>query len=154
MDTRIVSRLSLNLCLKNSSPMDLLFSKKSLHYLLDDYRKQLRQDIDDWSETMLLSSSEAQLIDHLVDKFTLEVPKLYPRDDWRVDKQDVRINVSHNDQRFLRVDSAPITMPGQRITLCIPFTGDADLFEFRPSIYDLNPPRASVDDRGNVYLVH
>lgn len=143
-------RISLNLCLKNSSPMDLLFSKKSLSSLLDVYRKQLRQDIDDWSETMLLSSSEAQLIDRLVDKFTLEVPKLYPRDDWRVDKQDIRIDVSHNAQRFLRVDGTPITMPGQRISLYIPFTGDADLFEFQPSTFDLNPPRASVDDRGNV----
>ena len=130
--------------------MDLLFNTKSLSQLLSAYPHLLREEIDKWPENTVLSSPESQLIDCLVSKFILDVPTLSCRNDWSVVSQDTQVDVSHDPLRRFREYGGPKTVPGQRLVLQVPFEGDADLFEFQPSTYDFNPPRARVLNQNSV----
>ena len=123
---------------------DLLFSRKNLGDLTRGYPESIRIEVDGWEENKVLGASETDVINYLVDKYTLHGPKLRPRDEWRIESEDTKVDVSHDIRRGGYGGGRPLVVPGQRIIVSVPFDGDPDLFEFRPSTFDYNPPRAKV----------
>lgn len=70
--------------------------------------------------------------------------------DWArmtVSSEDTQIDVSGEWDRVIFDRSRPFHVPATQLTFHVPYTGERDLFKFRPSTYTSNPPRAIVGER-------
>lgn len=61
-----------------------------------------------------------------------------------VSSRDVQVDVRWDQNRLITDRSQPFNLPGTEISYYIPFTGEADLFKARPSIFTSSPPRGEV----------
>ncbi len=123
---------------------DLLFNDKSLGGLIRAYPESIREEVDGWAENKVLAASETDLINFVVEKYTLHGPELRPREEWQLEGQDTKVDVSHDFRRGGYGRGRPLLVPGQRIIVRVPFNGDPDLFQFQPSSHDYSPPLAKV----------
>ena len=123
---------------------DLLFNRGSLSDLIGAYPRSMQQEVDGWDENKVLAASEADLVDYLVQRYTLDAPSLRPREDWDSNANEEQVDVSHDFRRGFGRGDRRIFVPGHRFTVRIPFEGDANLFDYRPSTFNFNPPRANI----------
>lgn len=90
-----------------------------------------------------LGRSADELAAELIERFRIE--PLEP--DWdavSASKEDAQVDVSGDQMRAVYDRSRPAYVPGTRITLHIPFVGEADLFKAKPSRFSLVPPTGVV----------
>lgn len=118
---------------------DLLFAKSDLRRALLHQESIIFSAIDKYSASKLLNTSTEDLVSHLFEKYKAEIIKL-SESEITVDQQETNVNISG---RTMWPDD-PQSVKGTKITFFIPFEGDKVLFEFQPSQFTLNPPRAKV----------
>jgi hypothetical protein len=59
--------------------------------------------------------------------------------------QEIQVDVSCDHMRCAIIDpSRPVYISGYRVVVHIPFTGEADVFKFRPSSFNWSAPQAEV----------
>lgn len=126
---------------------DTLFSRANLRDLIRNYPRSIQGEVDGWQRNKVLAASESDLVDYLVAKYVLDAPTLLPRSHWESVADEASIDVSHDPLRGGFLDGRRILIPGHRISVRVPFSGDPDLFEYRPSTYTYSPPRATVSKR-------
>lgn len=129
---------------------ETLFSQARLGDLIGDYPRAIQGEVDGWERNKVLAASESDLINYLVAKYFLDAPTLLPRDHWESVADEAAVDVSHDPMRAPFWDGRRILIPGHRVSVRVPFDGDADLFDFRPSTRNFNPPRATVSKRDSV----
>ncbi|WP_431274665.1 hypothetical protein ACQ858_22155 [Variovorax ureilyticus] len=121
-----------------------LFSSRDLRQVLDAHVEALRNEVANIDGDQLLNTAPSDLIDYLVEKFTL--PELaLRRDEWSVSEQETKVDVSRDGNRYFSPGrSGPFYVPGQRIEVYVPFDGESELFYMRASQFSTNPPRARI----------
>ena len=120
-----------------------LFCSYELRQVLENQKKAVRDEVEKIEANRLLNTAPADLAKYLEEKFRLESPRLR-REDWRVDTQETRVDVSQDSMRSIFDRSKPFYIPGQRLDVEIPFDGEPELFYCQPSTSTSNPPRAQV----------
>lgn len=96
-------------------------------------RKLSEQDLRD----------EERLIEQLVKQFEITVPTL---DETRVEatEREIQLDVSRDPNRLIFDRSRPFYIPATEVTIHVPFTGEAPLFDVQPTTFNLNPPMGEV----------
>jgi hypothetical protein len=122
---------------------DLLFYGQHLSGLLFAYPDMLTKDIEGVSRNAILNTSLSDLADHLVAKYTCDIPRLRPDLAHQLDPEDVPIDVSYDISRSFR-DDGPHYLQGTQYTLVVPFEGDPDFFGFQPSTFYSSGVRGEV----------
>lgn len=120
-----------------------LFSDLDLHAVIVDYRKRIQAEIEGLEQNRLLNTSEQDLADYFVEKFTLEPPVLI-KDEMIADQHETKVDARYHGHRWIEDTTRPAYIPGQRIDIEIPFTGEADLFKARASTYTMSPPSGRI----------
>lgn len=123
-----------------------LFSDFDLRAVMESQRNALQAEVDELEQNRLLNTSEQDLIDYFVDKYTIEPPVLL-RDEITADQREIKVDARHHGDRWIRDASRPFYIPGQQIDIEIPFTGEADLFKTRASTYSSAPPQGRVSNQ-------
>lgn len=123
-----------------------LFASHDLRAIIENQRNSLRQEVEQMDANRLLNTSPADLSRYFVEKYNLTAPMLR-RDNWSADEQETQIDVSNDPNRWITDRNRPCLIPGQRVTIEVPFEGEAELFYARASTSSTNNPRAEV--RGN-----
>jgi hypothetical protein len=120
-----------------------LFSRGDLHATLENVTQRIVEDVEQTPEDHLLHADEEEWVAALVERRRLDVPKLgEPSMD---PPREIQVDVSRETQsRWIDDPSTPTYIPGYRVTVHIPFTGDGAIFLLRPSTFSLSPPRAEV----------
>ena len=126
------------------SRSDLLFYGKDLSALIRGYEAALNKEVEQWERNRILASSESDLVTYLVEKYTLDPPRLL-RDQIHIDSEgETKIDVSRRFNYDVWERDSPHFIPGSYVTVAIPFEGDGDLFGYKASTFNLNPPRGRV----------
>ncbi|MGH2852630.1 MAG: hypothetical protein ACRDLF_00340 [Solirubrobacteraceae bacterium] len=120
-----------------------LFSRGDLRATLENVTQRIVEDVEQTPEDHLLHADEEEWVAALVERRRLDAPELgEPSMD---PAEEIQVDVSRETQSRLILDpSTPTYMPGYRVTVHIPFTGDGAIFMLRPSTFSLSPPRAEV----------
>ena len=127
-----------------NSESDLLFIGKDLSALIRGYEAEIHREVDGWERNRVLASSESDLVTYLVEKYTLQPPRLLV-DQMHIENEgEAKIDISGRFEYDVRDRSRPFHVPGAFVVVAIPFEGDGDLFEFKASTFNLNPPRGRV----------
>ena len=125
---------------------DLLFNNDKLSNVLTGQERMISNEIDSLGEDRVLNSSLEDLCDYLIEKYKVE-PIVIDEPGIQVDYGDARIDVSNMFQYAVFDRDTPTFVSGTRVTFFVPFSGDPNLFKYRPSTFNFNPPRGMV--RGN-----
>jgi hypothetical protein len=120
-----------------------LFSQGDWLSLNQGLPEKMRQEIVALPPQRILSSSLDDLCDYFVDSYSMEVPVLQ-KDGIVVDQQEKDIDVSRDWGRDWSTPG-PHYMKGTEISVCIPFSGNPDLFRVRPNTFSSNPPSGEVN---------
>jgi hypothetical protein len=131
---------------------DYLFGEGDLRNALESHAGALDAEIARAAEEHLMQVDEDEWVAALVERYHVEAPELQ-RDQWWMDPpEEVKVDVRGDPGRDIRDPSRPALANGVRVVVHVPFTGEGDLFRFRPSSFNWNPPSADVRD-GEVRLV-
>ena len=129
---------------------DAEFGKRSAVFwkgavrLIHAYEAEIHREVDGWERNRVLASSESDLVTYLVEKYTLQPPRLLV-DQMHIENEgEAKIDISGRFEYDVRDRSRPYHVPGSFVVVAIPFEGDGDLFEFKASTFNLNPPRGRV----------
>ena len=127
-----------------TAPDELLFCKFDNFSLLQSQETELNSEVNSYPSNALLNTSEQDICAYFVQKYTIAVPELR-EDEITVTQEEEQVDVSGDPQRFISNRNRPFYIPGTKITFEVPFSGNGQLFQCRPSSFDLNPPRALVN---------
>jgi len=122
---------------------DLLFYGTDLSDVLRGNLEQAKQDVEGISATQFRHSGDEDIVAHVYSKRTI-TPIELNEDSMEMDTEETQVDVRHDFNRAVFDKSKPCMIPGLRITVCIPFSGNANLWHCQPSSYTLNPPRGVV----------
>ena len=126
------------------SRSDLLFHGKDLSALVHGYEDAIKKEVEKWERNRILASSESDLVTYLVEKYTLDAPRLL-RDQVHIASEgETKIDIRGRFEYDVRNRNSPCFIPGSYVTVAIPFEGDGDLFGFQASAFNFNPPRGRV----------
>jgi hypothetical protein len=122
---------------------DLLFSKSDLRSVLDAQLQSLSDRVlkvdpsrfETESDEMLSASIASELV---VSPLELEEEEI------SVSSRDTKVDVSRDFDRAVLDRSQPAYIDGVEVIYHLPFRGDKELLECRPSSFTFNPPRAVI----------
>lgn len=123
---------------------DFLFNSKYLRDLILACETAIGKEVESWERNRVLAASEPDLIAYLVEKYTLDPPRLL-RDQIHIESEgETKIDVSRRWDYGAFDSEGPHHVPGSYVTIAIPFEGDPDLFQFQANIFSASPPRGHV----------
>ncbi|QDG93869.1 hypothetical protein NIBR502774_14905 (plasmid) [Rhizobium sp. NIBRBAC000502774] len=118
-----------------------LFCKVSSYQVREAQSKLVTTEIATIPEGRILNASIEDLVNYIFDKFVINVPELDVHNA-AVDQSEAQVKVLGFMYGLERGRSQSV--PGMKVTLEIPYTGDQVLFSVQPSTFNMSPPRASV----------
>lgn len=127
-----------------------LFSEIDMHGLIEAQKKALESEVMGFDGNRLLNTSVDDLCEYLVQKYRLDPPVLL-KDQAVADQHEAQVDVSQHRDRDVRDRSRPFHLAGTRVTLEVPFEGEADFFRVCPSTFTSAPPTGDI--RGNTLVM-
>lgn len=129
---------------------DLLFCSVDMHSAIEQSRMKCLEMVDTIDGDRLLNSSTDELANYFAEEHAFNVPVLL-EDEIVADQQEVDIDVSQEQMRFIHDRSSPYYITGTKVTIEIPFEGDGGFFQVQPNPFSLSPPRGVVS-QGRVII--
>jgi len=129
---------------------DLLFCNVDWHSVAEHQKREMANAIDGYDADQLLNTATDDLAEYFVNLYRIDVPTL-GLDAIIADQQEVQIDVSQDQLRYIRDRSQPFNITGTRVEVEIPFTGEPEAFRIQPTTFSLNPPRGDI--RGNTLVL-
>jgi hypothetical protein len=123
---------------------ELLFCKYDLHETLGNARTAAQDAVEQYPAEDLLSQPEDEIVDFLAATRWTEAPILDKDAIAIAEHGEARIDVSRRFEYNVFDRTSPAYVPGERLEVAIPFSGDGNMFYARPSSFTLSPPRAIV----------
>ena len=130
---------------------NLLFFEEDLDAQLSSRRQGAVALVDGIPKDQFLVSSDDELIAHVVAKLRVE-PLALREDATTMSQDETQVDVSHDRMRMFRDDrGGPVYIPGTKVVIDIPFTGEDWLFRYRTNPWSTIFPTATVH-RGRLRL--
>ena len=102
-------------------------------------------------EVRVLNTSPGDLRDYFIDKYIVD-PIVIDESAIRDDYCNIPVDVRRNFEYIVYDRIRPTFVTGTRITFYVPFSGDTDLFKYRPSRSGANPPRGVIQGNEVVFV--
>ena len=130
--------------------MEYLFGKKDSHRVREGQSNSMRNEIAALPSDRLLNTNADDLSSYFAERFHVEVPVLL-LEGMVADQRETQIDVSRDRMRYISDRSRPFLITGTQINVEIPFHGNADVFQIKPSSWDTMPPQATVQSGCLIY---
>lgn len=115
------------------SRRDRLFAEQDLADVLRATTQSIPKRVNQVGKDQFLASSDEQLVEHFFSELSVEHLVLH-EDQRQMEQQETEVDVSGDFDRGLDDDlGGPKLIPGTRVTVTIPFTGDAELWKCKPN---------------------
>jgi len=133
---------------------DLLFyGKGNLCDFFEHRKLELKREVEGLDSNYILTVSEEDFCQYLITKYSLRSPEIHEDKTYVYDQKEVDVDVSKDPMRAIFYRKEPFYIKGVQITVAVPFEGDGELFQYRPSTYTSNPPRGEI--RGQeIFLIY
>lgn len=123
---------------------NVLFNSENLSKMLFDHSHEIENRVDAIPDGQLLATPIEDLVKHIFSQMYIEPLTIY-EDRMIVDQQEIKIDVKDWPGRFTPHEG-PCFVPGIRLTVSLPFSGDSKLWRFRPNPCITSSPRGIVRD--------
>jgi hypothetical protein len=119
-----------------------LFQVSSISEVLDAHARQCRQKADAISKDRFLATPADDLVEFIVADMTLEPLVIY-EDRMIREQNEINIDVAGWPGRYTR-GTGPCWVPGIRVVVSLPYSGDSNLWDIRPNTFSSMPPFGDV----------
>lgn len=133
-----------------SSERQYLFHEGDLSATLDAYNQSMGQKVDSILRDQFLATPVDDIIHHIVNQMTVTPLTIY-EDRMSRDQSETKIDVAGWPGRFT-LGAGPCLVPGIRVMISLPFTGDSILWRLRPTTFCSVVPHGVVKG-GTVEMV-
>lgn len=120
-----------------------MFSKGELREYLENRKKEASAEIQQQDANYFLNVNPSDFAKYILQMYSLE-PVVLDETKITVDQKEVQVDVSGDPNRWIS-RNRPFYLTGTKVTYFIPFRGNPDLFEYRSSTYNYNPPAGNVN---------
>jgi hypothetical protein len=126
---------------------DYLFTRGDANAVQQQQSQQLNTEIAQIDSNRLLNTNIDALVGYLVEKYRVEVPEL-DESGMQADQKEAQRDVSGDPNRVANImgRTGPLYVIGTEVTVEVPFSGDAGLFNVRPNTYSTSFPHGEVRD--------
>ena len=114
----------------------------SLRDLVRNCETKVREEVHNWEPNKILSVGETYLVDYLVEEYKLDTPGLLTEKKFIEDHGETTIEIRDPMRHGVAVSN----VPGSYFTVAIPFEGNPELLELRPSEWSGAPPSGRIKD--------
>lgn len=125
---------------------NLLFCRNDLAALIRKYEVDIKEEVEGWDRNRILASSESDLVTYLVEKYSFDLPRILKDQIYVENDGETEIDVRGRFEYGMHDRERPFYVSGTFITVAIPFEGDGNLFNFRPSTFNSNPPYGEISN--------
>ena len=129
-----------------------LFSQIDMHRVTSHYEERIRDEVENWERNKVLATSETDLVAYLVEKYTLDAPRLFTGQKYVEEEGETKIDVSQRIE-YSFDPFGPSEVPGHYVIVAIPFEGDREIFKFQPSTYGSSPLRGCVEGNRVLFTI-
>jgi hypothetical protein len=125
---------------------ELLFNQGDIFSVIQAHTESLKKKVQSIAANTLLSASEQDLIQAVVEEFRLNAPVIKDDELYIAHAGETQVDVSRDPMRrfFYDAHSGPAYVAGNKTVIAVPFDGDSGFFKIRPKSYTLNPPRGEI----------
>ena len=121
-----------------------LFHKKDLDSVLRGRQQGVGDTVNRIPEQQFLIATDQELLDHVVPGLTV-APLVLREDAATMSQSEAEVDVSGDPRRVFPLSSSgPFNIPGTRVEVDLPFTGDEWLFQCKTNPWSTVLPRAEV----------
>ncbi|MBP6603844.1 MAG: hypothetical protein KA250_18660 [Verrucomicrobiales bacterium] len=106
--------------------------------------KQIDEKIHGETRDYILNVKEDDYLEHLQSEFAL--------DPLTLDQDHIEVSMQFEKEVEMMDFGERIFVKRSFLTFCVPFSGERELFFYRPSSYTMNPPRANVPQGNELHL--
>ncbi len=126
---------------------DYLFVSGDLSASIEGHRQKMQQQIHALSPNQLLPAEDATVCQHFIADFTINPVEIQDEHIVLIEPREIEIERPSDFGGTYRQKQLQFRFE-------IPFVGDSVLLGCKPSTYDFNPPRATVDNHKVVLIFH
>jgi hypothetical protein len=124
---------------------DLLFVTEDLSAVMAHQSAKARLSVDSYDADRLLNTPTADLVRYFVEHHQLDVPSLH-REQALAEQREGPVFVVDHFSKDYGGGRGHREIMGTHVELTIPFSGDARMFQVRPTTFDTGPPRAALSN--------
>lgn len=125
---------------------EYLFHESDLSSALEAHGRKVQEKVDSLSRDRILTADIDDLVTEIVKEMSVE-SLLINENGMKHDKEEIKIDVAGWPDRFTW-GNGPCLIPGIRVMVSLPFTGDSVLWRLRPNTFSSILPHGTV--RGSV----
>ena len=130
---------------------DYLFAEADLDDQLRERQRQIAAKVGAIPEGQFLISSDQDVVEHVIPQLVVE-PIMLQLDARTMSKAETKVDVSGDSMRiFSPGRRGPFLIPGTRVNIDIPYTGEDWIFRYRTNPWSTVFPRAEVK-RGSLRI--
>lgn len=122
---------------------DYLFSKYDLSSVIQSKTDAMQDEISSLDANRLLNTAPSDLASYFQGRYHLESISIL-RDEMYATEQETMVDVRHDPRRWIDNRNHPVLVPGQRIEIFVPFSGDSLLLQCRANQFSYSPPKAKI----------
>lgn len=127
------------------SRMNILFSERDLSSQLRAKQQKINNAVDEIPKEQFLIASNQELAEHIEANFRVE-PLVLQENIKTMNQVETKVDVSGDGMRSLfHDDDGPLYVPGTRIDVNIPFTGEKWLFRYKTNHWSSVFPHGKVN---------
>lgn len=119
-----------------------LFNQAFLSDLFEQYRQAVSEEIRRDAKAQILNVNESQYIEHILSKYSFNVPEIIDNG-IRVESKELEVPAEQHGPTWSVTPGR--TYPRQKLTFEVPFSGDANLFNYSPSHRSFSPVHAFLN---------
>lgn len=119
-----------------------LFQNSGISHVLDAHASQCRQKVDAIPRDRFLATPADDLVEFIVADLTIEPLVIY-EDRMTREQSEINIDVAGWPGRYTR-SNGPCLVPGIRVVVSLPYSGDSNLWNIRPNTFSTMPPFGDV----------
>ena len=133
--------------------MATLFSDIPWSSVEERVHSQLKQEINFWDENQLPNTSVDDLCQYFVETYQIDIPVINRNEIVINDPEEIDIDVGGDTRYAIDDQSQSTIVPGVRIQITVPFTGNYEAFRYKPPIASYQPPCAHISMSGRLIFV-
>lgn len=129
--------------MRTNTDQTSLFARAHLSDALCAHSTNIAKRVQLISESVIRARPDAEMVEELAEELQI-VPLVLSRAGAKMVREEIQIDVRGDPRRDIFDQGRPILIPGIKVVVSVPFTGDKELWHLQPSSFRLSGPKGTI----------
>lgn len=129
--------------MRTNTDQTSLFARAHLSDALRAQSANIAKRVQLISESVIRARPDAEMVEELAEELQI-VPLVLNRAGAKMVREEIQIDVRGDPRRDIFDQGRPILIPGIKVVVSVPFTGDKELWHLQPSSFQLSGPKGTI----------